>query len=611
MVSPGAVFLSYSSQDAEAARTLCEALRSAGVEVWFDQSALRGGDAWDAKIRRQIRECALFLPIISENAQRRKEGYFRLEWRLAEQRTHLMGRDKAFLVPVCIDDTNDAEADVPEAFMAVQWTRLAGGQPTPAFAQRVRELLAGDPIQGKPAARLPHALPPQPASPQVASRRWLFPAVSLAILAAALGVWRWTRPSMAPSGRALLSSDDAAHQSAAALIARSRALIDNINYARADLGLAEKFMAQATDLAGDSAQAWSLRGYIQALYVLRTWDYSPNRLRDAQTFCNQALALNPNNTEAMYALAVILNFQEAYDQAEALMRKAMLLDPSDPRLPRMLASNVFSSGHWDEALGLFQDNVKRFHEDPLSWYDLGLYNNFAGHADAALDAYRHAVALSPVAGGYIAIADILATKGDLAGAEAAADQIPVENRSDDRAVSLVMWLGILERQPDRVIAAGGRTAADYFNDAQRRGPKAFLTALAYEIAGKPALAAHEWDEAARVLRERLQTEPPGLNRDLDQMYLAIALAWNGQRTEAAEIVANLEPAQREMEHPPLAGPLARYYAACGDAAQAARWLKSVGSLGFKMSTPWWEKVRDAPEFKGLLVPVQGPTKGGS
>jgi hypothetical protein len=30
-----------------------------------------------------------------------------------------------------------------------------------------------------------------------------------------------------------------------------------------------------------------------------------------------------------------------------------------------------------------------------------------------------------------------------------------------------------------------------------------------------------------------------------------------------------------------------------------------------MSTPWWEKVRDAPEFKGLLVPVQGPTKGGS
>ena len=33
----GAVFLSCASQDTEAAQTICEALRAAGVEVWFDQ----------------------------------------------------------------------------------------------------------------------------------------------------------------------------------------------------------------------------------------------------------------------------------------------------------------------------------------------------------------------------------------------------------------------------------------------------------------------------------------------------------------------------------------------------------------------------------------------
>jgi len=37
----GAVFLSYASQDAEAARRICEALRSGGVEVWFDQEGGR------------------------------------------------------------------------------------------------------------------------------------------------------------------------------------------------------------------------------------------------------------------------------------------------------------------------------------------------------------------------------------------------------------------------------------------------------------------------------------------------------------------------------------------------------------------------------------------
>src|SRR6266480_3735983 len=93
-----AVFLSYASQDTPAARKICDALRAAGVEVWFDQSELRGGDAWDEKIRRQIKECALFLPVISAATQARAEGYFRLEWRLADQRTHLMGR-MAFLLP--------------------------------------------------------------------------------------------------------------------------------------------------------------------------------------------------------------------------------------------------------------------------------------------------------------------------------------------------------------------------------------------------------------------------------------------------------------------------------------------------------------------------------
>ena len=36
-----AVFLSYASEDAVPARRIAEALRTAGIEVWFDQSELR------------------------------------------------------------------------------------------------------------------------------------------------------------------------------------------------------------------------------------------------------------------------------------------------------------------------------------------------------------------------------------------------------------------------------------------------------------------------------------------------------------------------------------------------------------------------------------------
>jgi hypothetical protein len=37
-----AVFLSYASQDSEAANRICEALRAASIVVWFDRSELRG-----------------------------------------------------------------------------------------------------------------------------------------------------------------------------------------------------------------------------------------------------------------------------------------------------------------------------------------------------------------------------------------------------------------------------------------------------------------------------------------------------------------------------------------------------------------------------------------
>jgi TolB-like protein len=155
------VFLSYASQDAEAAQKICDALRAAGNEVFLDQSELRGGDVWDQKIRREIHDCALFIPVISANTASRHEGYFRLEWDLADQRTHMMARNRVFIVPVCLDTTAEAGADVPDSFKRVQWTRLPGGETPPAFVERIKRLLTPEqsplsPVSGAaPATREP------------------------------------------------------------------------------------------------------------------------------------------------------------------------------------------------------------------------------------------------------------------------------------------------------------------------------------------------------------------------------------------------------------------------------------------------------------------------
>jgi len=54
----------------------------------------------------------------------------------------LMSDRVAFLVPVVINDTSDTQADVPERFRAVQWTRLPGGVARPEFVTRIKRLLS-------------------------------------------------------------------------------------------------------------------------------------------------------------------------------------------------------------------------------------------------------------------------------------------------------------------------------------------------------------------------------------------------------------------------------------------------------------------------------------
>jgi TolB-like protein len=162
---PPTVFLSYASEDRVAARTLRDALQALGLEVWYDESALDGGDAWDQKIRRQIRACDFFMPVISAQTAARPEGYFRREWRLAVERTLDMADDHLFLLPVVIDDISEARSRVPEKFLAVQWTRLPGGQSNEALAALCRRLTRAEGSGPAPAAE------PAPESPATPDRR--------------------------------------------------------------------------------------------------------------------------------------------------------------------------------------------------------------------------------------------------------------------------------------------------------------------------------------------------------------------------------------------------------------------------------------------------------
>jgi TolB-like protein/Tfp pilus assembly protein PilF len=207
-LSTRGVFLSYAREDTDAAKRIADALRGFGVEVWFDQSELRGGDAWDAKIKRQIRECSLFVALISANSQARGEGYFRREWRLAIERTHDMAAGIPFLIPVVIDQTLESKALVPEEFMKVQWTRLAGGAPTAQFVERVKRLADApqslhEEARGPQPAREGHAAGPARGG---GVPGWAWGVIAgVAIAAAAFGLFHKSAPPAVTSNAGAVS----------------------------------------------------------------------------------------------------------------------------------------------------------------------------------------------------------------------------------------------------------------------------------------------------------------------------------------------------------------------------------------------------------------------
>ncbi|MCC6317216.1 MAG: toll/interleukin-1 receptor domain-containing protein [Gemmatimonadaceae bacterium] len=135
----GCVFISYAAEDRPAAVRLRAALVDAGIDVWMDDQRLDAGAAYDRIIEDAIRHCALFLPVVSRNTESRQEGYFRREWRLADERTHRLSARRRFVIPVTTDGVPASGSDTPQSFKTVTWGKAPGGDPTPLVIHDVRE----------------------------------------------------------------------------------------------------------------------------------------------------------------------------------------------------------------------------------------------------------------------------------------------------------------------------------------------------------------------------------------------------------------------------------------------------------------------------------------
>ena len=138
----GAVFLSYASEDWPAVILIRDALEQGGIDVWFDRNpeALRIGENFESKIKANIDQCSLFIPIISRNTLTPKPRFFRTEWNYAQDVAGRYADNWRFIIPVAIDDTPPDSTAVPEKFRKLHWERIQGGQTHVEFVEEIRLL---------------------------------------------------------------------------------------------------------------------------------------------------------------------------------------------------------------------------------------------------------------------------------------------------------------------------------------------------------------------------------------------------------------------------------------------------------------------------------------
>jgi hypothetical protein len=121
-----AIFISYASEDREQAILIRDALKNAGLDVWFDQRSLEPGDEFRDKIFANIEQCSFFLPVISRHTAAVGRRFFFLEWNKAADEVQFRSRDVPFIVPVVIDDTPPDAPHLPAPFRDRHWQRLEG-----------------------------------------------------------------------------------------------------------------------------------------------------------------------------------------------------------------------------------------------------------------------------------------------------------------------------------------------------------------------------------------------------------------------------------------------------------------------------------------------------
>jgi len=115
---PLKVFLCHASTDKPKVRELYRYLRRRGINPWFDEEHLVGGQDWQIEIPKALATSDAIIICLTKNSVD-KEGYIQKEIKFALDKALEMPEGRIFLIPVKFE-----ECEVPFALSRYQWVDL-------------------------------------------------------------------------------------------------------------------------------------------------------------------------------------------------------------------------------------------------------------------------------------------------------------------------------------------------------------------------------------------------------------------------------------------------------------------------------------------------------
>ncbi len=153
---------------------------------------------------------------------------------------------------------------------------------------------------------------------------------------------------------------------------------------------------------------------VTTLLVLAYALNSQDKSDEAIAVLRQGVELNPESADLRYNLGVALGGKKSTDEAIAEYREAIRLKPAFAEAHQNLGASLATKGLVDEAISELRDAIRLKPAYADAHYNLGLIMEGKGAVDEAIFAYKEALRLRPDSvQGHVQLGNAYATKGRL------------------------------------------------------------------------------------------------------------------------------------------------------------------------------------------------------